>query len=127
MIPLAGQGKPLPADFPYKGEWLLEHRMFLYRADASRGGDGAAPQFTAAGPSSPGSFCFGFDVEQLAAALNMESDKVFEANRDGSLILIGTAEVPPTQGGTAAKQYGFRCGDNEGSLTIEVDGRSGQA
>ena len=32
-IELAGQGEPLPAEFPYRGEWMLKPRMFLYIPD----------------------------------------------------------------------------------------------
>jgi len=46
-IPLNGQGNPLPPNFRYRGEWILEPRMFLYVPDQSQSTASNAPRFTA--------------------------------------------------------------------------------
>jgi hypothetical protein len=46
-IPLKGQGNPLPPNFPYRGEWILEPRMFLYVPDQAQSTASNAPRFTA--------------------------------------------------------------------------------
>jgi hypothetical protein len=47
------QGKPLPPDFPYEGQWLMENRIFIYRPKDSLPGS-TSPRFTASGPSPEG-------------------------------------------------------------------------
>jgi hypothetical protein len=85
MIPLFGQGTPLPADFPYQGQWMIENFMFLYRSDSARSPEGIAPRFAVGALNYEGKLCFGFDSAQLAAALGIGVDEVFNANRDGTL------------------------------------------
>jgi hypothetical protein len=127
MIPLAGQGKPLPPGFPQRGEWLLENRMFLCRPDEDRSPGGGRPQFTASGPSPDGGWCVGFDAAELASALDVEVELIFEANRKGALVLARTEDVPPTYGGAGAKLYVFRLGERQAGLTIEAVGQGGRA
>jgi hypothetical protein len=58
-IPLSGQGKPLPSDFPYRGQWLLEGRMFLYIPDAEEATRPTSPKFTATVNSNQHDWSFG--------------------------------------------------------------------
>ena len=94
-LPL-GQGKPLPPDFPYVGEWLIENIVFLYDDAPPR--SGAGPRFSAICPNAKGGSCIGFFVAHLAAALGVSIAHVFDANRDGSLKFLGT-EAAATIGG----------------------------
>lgn len=74
-----------------------------------------------------GDACVGFDAVQIAAALGVDVATVVEANKDGTLICLGTAVVPPSHGGRTATEYGFRLGDRQGSLTVEIDQQEGSA
>ena len=60
-IPLNGQGNPLPPNFPYRGEWILEPRMFLYVPDQAEATASNAPRFTASLNDNGDDWCFGFD------------------------------------------------------------------
>jgi hypothetical protein len=126
-IPLSGQGRPLPSDFPYRGQWMIEGRMFLYVPDEPRTGDPAAPQFTVHLNQMQGNWSFGFDSTQLATALGISPDELFEANRSLRLTLERVDADAPTGEEAHAKRYTFRVGDNEGSLTIEVLTHAGRA
>jgi hypothetical protein len=116
MIPLRGQGEPLPADCPYGGEWLIENKMFLYRS----------PELTqmetmAMFPGLNGELCFGFNARDMAEQLGIGSDAVFQHNRSRTLILVGIADVPPFLCGIAAKSYRFSIGgDRFADFTIEA-------
>ncbi len=101
MIPLRGQGKPLPPDCPYEGEWLHENKMFLYRPEHG----GTEIELVAIFQMLDGKRCFGFNAETMAEELGIGSDEIFVHNRNRTLILVGTADVPPAIGGTAAKAY----------------------
>jgi hypothetical protein len=120
---LRGQGKPLPAFIEADGEWIAEGYIFLYHS----GERASAAKFTMQAARHDGELCVGFDSSQLAAAIGVDVETVVTANQNGTLILLGTADVPPIHGGASAKEYGFRIGDKQGSLTIEIDQRSGQA
>src|SRR5690242_2341166 len=91
-MPLASQGKPLPGEFPYVGQWILEDRIFLYRPKAPQSLGG--PEMTLLLDSGP-QWCFGINSMQLAFALGVGSDKIFEHNRNGTLFLVRTDDVPP--------------------------------
>ena len=92
-IPLNGQGNPLPPNFPYRGEWILEPRMFLYVPDQAESTASNAPRFTASLNDNRDDWCFGFDSEQLATALNITTDSLFQANRHRKLTLVAAVRV----------------------------------
>jgi hypothetical protein len=112
-----GQGKPLPTDFSYRGEWVIEHLVFLYRSDDGESIAGDAPRFTASG-TSDGRQSIGFDAAQLAAALGIEINEVFAANQNGSLSLLGTNDASDLRG-VPAKRYVFGLGKKRAALVIE--------
>ena len=80
MVLLRGQGKPLPADCPYKGEWLIENKLFLYRADQAMD-----VEFIAGFQRADGEWCLGFNAATLASLLGIGSDEIFELNRSETL------------------------------------------
>ena len=125
-IPLTGQGKPLPEDFPYKGEWLLENRIFLYRPTHQRMLGGRMPEMT---PfiQSGADWCFGINSMQLAWALRVGSERIFEYNRTGTLYLVRVDDVAPAHGATSAKCYIFQINNLQAGITIEAGGPSGAA
>jgi hypothetical protein len=119
-ISLRGQGNPLPPHCPYKGEWLLENVMFLYQPkDQTALGDGL-PEMTAGFRRGDGERCFGINSIQLASALGIDSEQVFEHNRAGTLFLESAFDVAPSHGSAHAKRYVFRIGDKSVGMTIEA-------
>jgi hypothetical protein len=117
MIPLRGQGKPLSADCPYEGEWLIENKMFLYWPTNQQT---EIAEFTAGFQRADGEWCFGFNAETMASELGIGSEEIFVHNRNRTLILDDVSAVPPQREGTAAKGYRFRIGDRTADFIIEV-------
>ena len=115
MVPLLGQGKPLPADCPYEGEWLHENKLFLYRSDQPM-----EVEFTAGFHRGDGEWCLGFNAVTLASLLGFGSKEVFEHNRNRTLILDDVRSVPPQRKGAVAKEYVFRVGNRPAGLVIET-------
>jgi hypothetical protein len=126
MIPLTGQGKPLPADCPYRGEWLLENTLFLFRGD-DFASQSDSPRFTPGFQRPDGEWCTGFDSSVLARGLGVEIKDLFNTNRNGSLILATVEEVAPQHGGSAAKRYVFALGNKISMITIEAIQSGGNA
>ncbi len=121
---LRGQGKPLPSFMRLDGEWIVEGFMFLYH---SRSGRAPSATFTMHAERHDGQLCVGFDSAQLAVALGVDIETVVKANQNQTLIVLGTATVPPTHGGATATAYGFKIGDKQGSVVIESDQKEGHA
>jgi hypothetical protein len=117
MMPLLGQGKSLPADCPYEGEWLHENKLFLYRPTNNQP---QTVELTAEFRRADGKWCFGFNAATLASELGVWSDEIFEHNRNRTLILEGVASVPPQGGGAAAMGYRFRIGDRTADCIVEA-------
>ena len=116
MVPLLGQGKPLPADCPYEGEWLHENKLFLYRSDQPM-----EVEFTAGFHRGDGEWCLGFNAVTLASLLGFGSKEVFEHNRNRTLILDDVRPVPaPQRDGGTAKEYVFRAGNRFAGLVVET-------
>ena len=115
MVPLLGQGKPLPADCPYEGEWLHENKLFLYRSDQPM-----EVEFTAGFHRGDGEWCLGFNAVTLASLLGFGSKEVFEHNRNRTLILDDVRSVPPQRKGAVAKEYVLRVGNRPAGLVIET-------
>ena len=126
-IPLNGQGNPLPPNFPYRGEWILEPRMFLYVPDQAESTASNAPRFTASLNDNRDDWCFGFDSEQLATALNITTDSLFQANRHRKLTLENVEASTPDGEMALIKRYTFRVGANETSLSVQTLGQAGSA
>jgi hypothetical protein len=127
-IPLNGQGNPLPPNFPYRGEWILEPRMFLYVVPhQAQPAASTAPRFTASLNDNRDDWCFGFDSEQLAAALNITTDSLFQANRHRELTLENVEASTPDGEMALIKRYTFRVGASEASLNVQTRGQAGSA
>src|SRR6202022_4577269 len=105
----------------------LEPRMFLYVPDQAQSTASSAPRFTASLNDNSDDLGFGSGSEQLAAALNITTDSLFQANRHRELTLEnGEASTP---GGEMAliKRYAFRVGASEASLNVQTLGQAGSA
>src|SRR5262249_54391823 len=118
----SGQGKPLPSFMQLDGEWIIENHLFLYHSNHS-----SSASFTKGAERENGSWAVGFNSAQLAAALGVDVNTVIEANRNQTLIFLGTAKVAPSHGGSSASAYRFRIGDRQGSLTVEINQQQGTA
>jgi hypothetical protein len=126
-IPLKGQGNPLPPNFPYCGEWILEPRMFLYIPDRAQSTASSAPRFTASLNDNSDDWCLGFDSEQLATALNITADSLFQANRHRELTLENVEASTPDGEMALIKRYTFRVGASKASLSVQTLGQAGSA
>ena len=117
MIPLLGQGKPLPSDCPYAGEWLHENKLFLYLSTSQQL---KTAEFTAGFRRPDSEWCLGFNAATLASLLGVGIDELFKHNRARTLILESVGPMPPRSGGTVAKEYTFRIDNRTASLTVEA-------
>jgi hypothetical protein len=120
-----GQGEPLPANFPYEGEWLLQNRIFLFRP-TDRATVDTTEMTTILSYGKP-DWCLGINVMQLAYGLGVTAEDVFSHNRKQTLFLVRTDDVPPTRGGTRAKRYIFQIGDRQEAIFIEDGLQAGRA
>ncbi len=86
-IELNGQGNPLPFGFPYKGEWLLQPRIFLYSLSKEADPPLDKPQFAVEIAIGSPAWSFGFSASAIASQFGVSEDDLFEANRNGQLTL----------------------------------------
>jgi hypothetical protein len=107
MIALIGQGKPLPVDCPYEGEWILEDVLFLFERKVRQTSGQGSPTFPARFQRADGKWCFGLHADVLAMELRVEVEQLFEANRDKKLLLFGVKDFDPRHGGPVAKRCLF--------------------
>jgi hypothetical protein len=113
---LRGQGKPLPSFLQLDGQWIVEGLMFLYHSESE---DASAGTFTRQAERHDGQLCIGFNAAQVAAALGVPAEALMEANRNQTLVPLGTASVQPEHGGVSATAYGFGIGEKQGYVTVE--------
>lgn len=116
-IELAGQGEALPADFPYRGEWMLKPRIFLYVPDEPTNVAPTVPQFTVSLNTLEDNWSVGFDASHFATAFAITIEALREANQRGELTLENV--LANTLGGENAthKIYIFQYKGN----TIEMN------
>jgi hypothetical protein len=126
-VPLIGQGLPLPSKFPYRGAWILEPLIFLYIPDQTQKAASKLARFTVILNENSDNWSLGFDVEQLASALNITTAELFEANENQELTLENVYANTPNGEGATAKIYTFRLGDKEAFLTVERHTQFGSA
>ena len=100
MIPLVGQGEPLPADCPYTGEWLHKDKLFLYQPS---GEQLQRLELTASFKRADGEWCLGFNAVILASELGAWNEEIFEHNRTRTLILEVVGPAPPNSEGRALR------------------------
>lgn len=126
-IELIGQGEPLPADFPYQGEWMLKPRMFLYvPADPTMVAP-TVPQFTVSLNTYQDDWSFGFDATRLAAALYVTTEALREANRRGELTLENVLANTPGGENADLKIYVFGHRGKTVEMNIELLKHAGSA
>ena len=123
-IPLIGQGEDLPPDFGYRGQWILKPRIFLYSPDDEATAGLDVPQFAAEVNPGTDDWSFGANAPRLAAALGIETEALFAANRSGELTLENVSQGGE---GASSKAYVFRCGDKEATLNFERFRQVGRA
>ena len=117
---MSGQGNPLPPDFPYKGQWLIEDLLFIYEPTDAQALGGEAPRFTASASNA-----LGFDASQIADVMGISIQEVFSANTDGSLtVKYGKALTPR---GTPGRRYLFNIGERQCALIMDRNDNAGTA
>ena len=126
-IELAGQGEPLPAEFPYRGEWMLKPRIFLYIPDEPSRVAATTPQFTVSLNTLEEIWSFGFDAGQLAAGFAVTTDTLREANRRGELTLENVLANTPGGEEATHKIYVFGYKGKTVEMNIEQLREAGRA
>src|SRR3981189_3031021 len=101
--------------------------MFLYVPDQAQSTASSAPRFTASLNDNSEYWCFGFDSEQLAAALNITTDSLFQADRHRELTLENVEASTPDGEMALIKRYTFAVGASEKSLRVQTLGHAGSA
>jgi hypothetical protein len=109
---LSRQGRPLPKDFPYKGEWLVERRIFLYRPENEHGT--GIPETTPVHRLNESEWCFGINSITLSRNLGVGSHEIFAHNRRRTLLLVGVDDAA-----THERPYTFQIGEQKASITIQ--------
>lgn len=119
-IELNGQGDELPPDFPYKGAWILNPRMFLYIPDQPFTGNIATPQFTVELNAGEPGWSFGFDASLVAAAFETTTEAVLAANRSGALTLETVLADTPDGENATLKTYVFSLDGKIANINIKA-------
>jgi hypothetical protein len=125
-IDLDGQGEPLPQDFPYKGDWMLKPRIFLYVPDEPTSVAPSVPQFTVSLNTLQEDWSFGFDVTHIAAAFETTADAILIANRRGDLTLENVLANTPDGKNATAKIYVIGFDGETIDMTIEMLSQAGR-
>jgi hypothetical protein len=110
---LNGQGKPLPTDFPYNGEWLVERRIFLYRPNQN-GPVTGMPEITPVHQLNESEWCFGINAITLSRDLGVGSHEIFAHNRRRTLLLVEIDDAAADE-----RRYTFEIGERQASITIQ--------
>jgi hypothetical protein len=126
-VELAGQGETLPADFPYRGEWMLKSRIFLYVPDEPTNVAPTVPQFTVSLSTLEENWSFGFDASRLAAGFNITTESLREANQRGELTLEDVLANTPGGENATSKIYIFGYKGKIVEMTIEQLTQAGTA
>jgi hypothetical protein len=74
-----------------------------------------------------GEWCIGINSMQLARALGIDVEQIFEANRNRTLILDATDTISGTHGTSQITRYRFRIGDRTADAEIELGMPFGRA
>ncbi len=126
-VDLNGQGEPLPHDFPYKGDWMLKPRIFLYVPDEPTTVAPTVPQFTVWLNALDENWSFGFDVTRVAAAFETTPEAILIANRRGELTLENVFANTPNGDNATAKIYVLGFGGKTVDMIIEAISQAGRA
>ena len=126
-IPLNGQGEPLPPDFPYRRDWVLKPRMFLYVPDEPSLVAPTVPQFTVSLNTYSEDWSFGFDATRLAAAFEITPEGLLSANRRRELTLENVLADTPNGENATIKTYVFGHGGKTVNMNIELLKEAGRA
>jgi hypothetical protein len=118
---LTGQGKSLPSDYPYQGQWLIEDLLFIHEPSDAQSFGGLAPRFAALTLGS-----LGFDASQIANGMGVTARDVFQANAEGSLIVRHGGDAPVCAG-VSGSLYLFSIGERRCALLVALSGDGGTA
>jgi hypothetical protein len=118
---MIGQGKSLPPDYPYQGQWLIEDLLFIHEPTDAQSFGGLAPRFAAHTPGA-----LGFDASQIADGMGVTARDIFRANANGNLIVRHGGDAP-ARGGVAGSLYLFRIGERRCALVVALNDNAGSA
>lgn len=118
---MIGQGKALPADYPYRGQWLIKDLLFIHEPTDEQSFGASAPRFAAHAPGA-----LGFDASQIADGMGVTAREVLRANADGRLIVRHGGEAPAC-GGLAGSLYLFSIGERRCALVVALNDNPGTA
>jgi hypothetical protein len=116
---LPGQGKSLPHDCPFRGQWLIEDVLFLYEPH------GPERRFLRGFKPAEGEWSVGFDANVIAGRLGVDAGDLFSANESGALALI-LEEAPGCARMGETKRYVFTLGEAETGVILQGNERIGQ-
>ena len=122
-IHVVGQGRSLPDDFAYRGEWIHIDSLFLYQPDQGQEGKPDVPQMTVVVVRG-NKRMLGINCATLATALKTTPPILWAANQSGQLTLAKFASSAP-DGDGMIKQYVFQLGDQEAAATVDMSGPGG--
>lgn len=126
-VELNEQGEPLPHDFPYKGDWMLKPRIFLYVPDKPTTVAPTVPQITVWLNPLAEDWSLGFDATRIAAAFEATTEAVLIANRRGELTLENVFANTPNGDNATVKIYVLGLGGKTIDMTVEALPHAGQA
>jgi hypothetical protein len=118
---MTGQGKSLPSNYPYQGQWLIEDLLFIHEPTDAQSFGASAPRFAAHTPGA-----LGFDASQIADGMGVTARDVLRANAEGSLVVHHGGDAPAC-GGVAGSLYLFSIGERRCALLVAVSGNGGMA
>jgi len=112
-----GQGKSLPWECPYKGQWLIEGLLFFYRPDDS---DSAVSRVAVEWkfPSRPKSL--GLDIRCVASDLHIGVEELFEMNSKTSLKLLSSGKIDVSGARGRVLRLIFRAGEREAPVLVQI-------
>ena len=113
LIPVSGQGLPLPGECAFTGAWIDHNSLFLYRS--SEDAPLNVEQPTAVLTLRDGTVCHGINAATLSKALGMDEDQLFNANLMGNLTLVSSSNLLSSIG----MRYVFRVAASSASVTIK--------
>lgn len=124
--PRRGQGKMLPVDCGYIGQWIMENSIFLYQPPKVDKLGGAAPEMVAKFKVGD-NWCVGFNAARLAFSLKVTNKEIFEHNRLGTLLLLGAEIIPATGADIIAQRFTLQIGREITAVVQEWGGPTGHA
>ena len=115
---LPGQGKPLPWECPFNGQWLIEDMFFLYSPKPQQLVNSKPSRQTAEWKPVAGGLRIGIDVDRIAEAFGLSTDQILEANKTKLLELIRAVKIHDGRHGGRTVRFEFAIRDRLGLVLV---------